>query len=349
MTRTHLITATLLAACAALLLAPQSADARDRCGSHFSWGGDSYFGDRWVYSHYHAFPRRSYRSSRHFIYYRRVPHFYSSIDVYNETYRRSPWYDSYYRFGPYYDAQRYDRDPDRRYPPRLWHPSAPQDDGQRYNREYQPQSSEQPESRAKPQNQQPNFDAPAAQARPVADQSTQQRRDVNQAGRDKLDRAWSLFVDGKSTEAMPMFAEAAMLRSTDAQPRLGYGLAAAATGQDMVASWAIRRALTADPNVMVDLELTDERRDVLAGTFSDYTSIEDGPADQVRDKLVIAATLAVLLGDDAVMKQSLTRLLDMNQRDTVYTLAVATRQTLRARLDGDEPKDFPTEFMASRP
>lgn len=353
MTPTRLIIVTLIAASAGLFIAPQHADAGGRCQSQFSWGGQSYFGDRWVYSYWHAYPRHTYTSSRHFIYYRRVPHFYSSIDAPNETFYRSPWYDSYYRSGPYYDAWRYDRDRDRRHPLRLWQPYCPDDDGERYDRPYQPGDSQQPETRTQPQAQPqrvPNFERPAAQPQHAANTNDQRdSRELDRAGLDKLDRAWSLLSEDNASDALPLFAEAAMLRSTDAQPRLGYGLAAAATGQDMVASWAIRRALAADPHAMTNVPMNDGLRAALTSVLADDAAVEDGPADQARNRLVIAATLAVLLGDDDAMKQSLTRLMELNERDTVRTLAIAARHTLRARLEGDEPQDFPAEFMASRP
>lgn len=68
------------------------------------------------------------------------------------------------------------------------------------------------------------------------------------ADRDHLDRAWGLLARERPAEAHRVFASIAERRLQDAEPRIGYALAAALRRDDGGAAWAMRRAFEFDPN-----------------------------------------------------------------------------------------------------
>lgn len=329
-----------LAAIAAVTGFISPAGADDSCSSPYVWGRDSYFGDCWSYSYRHAYPEQSYRSSRHFIYARRVPHFYDSHKTYYSNFYCSPEYQAYYTYGPYMEptqyieARRYSSPMTRPYMPYCagdenigdTYPPYYNGERERFNDEAPPQDSESMNQRS-----------------PVDDAQREAELQLSKAGEKVLERGWELLRDGNAKDAMPILAEAAIMRGSDALPRLAYGLAAAMNDQDMVAAWAIRKAIAMDAEVLLrvpdDGALRQQFTDSMQQREVDDESESAGEVATAqtndvqtsrRDELVVSSVLAVLAQDAEAMKSSLT---ELAAKDASITrpLAVASKAYVAQR------------------
>ena len=69
----------------------------------------------------------------------------------------------------------------------------------------------------------------------------------------RSEQAWALLGRGEARAALRDFAVLALRSMDDAEPRLGYALAAAMLGRDETAVWAMRRAVTVDSASLGDL------------------------------------------------------------------------------------------------
>lgn len=320
--------AALLIAAAATLVPTARASADTRCSSPYVWGHQSYFGDRFVYSHRHAYPRHFYRSSQHFIYYRRVPHFYSSTYTHAHTsnYYISPEYRAYYTYGPYFEPSRYHSDqryrsPDTRPYTPYCEPNKPAPS------EYE--TDEQGKSEAR---------APDAQPSPQRRRHDAHRRLIASEAAELIDRGWKLLDESNSADAMAVFAKAAMLRSDDVEPRIGYALSATLEQLDLIAAWAFQRGVLTDADALADIELTDSVVAALEKELARVRGAEDLADDDARrDAAVIIATLGILLDDREAMDDGLTRLAALERSQIMQTLLKSSKATAEAREADAEP------------
>lgn len=339
------ITGLLAISLLSLITIAGPAAADDSCSSPYVWGRNSYFGDRWEYSHRHAYPEHTYRSSRHFIYYRRVPHFYSSSSSYRYTsnFYCSPEYRAYYTYGPYIEPTRY-YDPQRYSSPatRPYVPFCADDEniGDTY-----PPYYDYERNRIENRDDAQRDGETIYQRSPVDDAHKKADLYLSKAAEQALDRGWDLLRDSKPGDAMPVFAEAAMLRGADALPRLAYGLAAAIDGQDVVAAWAIRRAINADSQILTRIPADPAIRQQLVDALAERIAKQDvanASADEAnntiahrRDALVIETTLAVLVENAEAMKTALTALAQLEDQNTARAVAVASKAFVAQRWSGD--------------
>ncbi len=70
-----------------------------------------------------------------------------------------------------------------------------------------------------------------------------------------IETAWAALEHGRYDSALQAFAEQCLDEPDDAVSRVGYALAAAATGQAGRAQWAMQRAIQSDPAVLESLSL----------------------------------------------------------------------------------------------
>ncbi len=326
------VSALLLAGSTALCGFTSDASADNRCSTLYVWGHQSYFGDRFVYSHRHAYPRHSYRSSRHYIYYRRVPHFYSSSysNVHTSNYYASPEYRAYFNKGPYFEPSEYS-------------------DEQRY---------QSPNTRPYTPNCEPNsadvysdeqvYDAPNIERQPIAqptldEQRARQRHLLSATeGSTLIERGWSLLETGDAATAMPVFAKAAMLRSDDVQPRIGYALAATLEGHEMIAAWAFRTGVLTDAAALSEVTLDNSVAEALDSELTRLQEAKFSDDDGKRDAVVIVSVLAILLDREMVLDNALEQLAALDEPTTMQALIKASK----ARSNADA-EDAPAETVAT--
>ncbi|MHC5023692.1 MAG: tetratricopeptide repeat protein [Planctomycetota bacterium] len=110
---------------------------------------------------------------------------------------------------------------------------------------------------------------------------------------------WKMLEDGNPHEALLDFTRLATAAPKSAQPKLGYGLSAALTGDDYNAQWAIRRALLVDPDGVREFRASPALLEQLRGLASRYDARES--SEQTADSQFLAASVQYLLReyDDA--------------------------------------------------
>ena len=106
---------------------------------------------------------------------------------------------------------------------------------------------------------------------------------------------WDLLADGRNQDAIHEFVKDIEANGKAGEPKLGYGVAFAATGDFEKAAWAIRRAFEVDAENVSDIMLDGKLRPVLEKITQSFEKTEAMPLD--KDKALVLGTLYQLQGD----------------------------------------------------
>jgi len=88
--------------------------------------------------------------------------------------------------------------------------------------------------------------------------------------------AWFMLENGKADEALLSFSDTAHFEPTNSHPKVGYALAAALTGDEKLAIWAMRKAFQIDTPALRELAITDELRKQIQLLLAFYQQAEPG-------------------------------------------------------------------------
>jgi hypothetical protein len=92
----------------------------------------------------------------------------------------------------------------------------------------------------------------------------------------RADRAWDLLGRGDAKSALREFAVLALRSPPRAEPKVGYGLAAAMLGKHETAEWAMRRAVDTNAEALHDLALDDRLTEPVKRLLGHYAELVRG-------------------------------------------------------------------------
>ena len=132
-----------------------------------------------------------------------------------------------------------------------------------------------------------------------------------------IERGWDAVVDEYTFGAMDRFARAYRLRPCDAEPRIGYAVAAALRCEDRAAVWSMRRAFEVDARdaVLPSNGLIERRVERAGQRYEDLIDRRErrGRRPEVDDLFMAAAT-RYLVGDAAQARRYIERAVDLCDR-----------------------------------
>lgn len=123
--------------------------------------------------------------------------------------------------------------------------------------------------------------------------------------------AWNDLANGKSDDALSTFSMIVQDDSSNTSAKVGYAIASATLGQDDTAAWAMRRAISTDPDAfgfvpeLVDLRPTIDR--IVARLRSEAASPTSSRVVNSADRWFLIASLEYLRQDNTSAREALDR------------------------------------------
>lgn len=115
---------------------------------------------------------------------------------------------------------------------------------------------------------------------------------------------WALLREGKSRDAQAAFGGEAARRPGSGQPKAGFAIASALSGDHVMAAWSMRRALRLDPDGVRQLELEASLHRTALLLIDDYASAGGAELDR-RHALIMQAALHYLLREQQPARRAL--------------------------------------------
>lgn len=132
-----------------------------------------------------------------------------------------------------------------------------------------------------------------------------------------LDRAWDSVADEYYHGALDRFAQAFRQRTCDAEPRIGYAVAAALKCDDRAAVWSMRKAFEIDPRgaAIPSTAVVERRVEHVARRYEDLVDRRErrGRRPDIDDLFMVAAT-RYLTGDIHAARCAIDRAIDLCDR-----------------------------------
>jgi len=125
---------------------------------------------------------------------------------------------------------------------------------------------------------------------------------------------WELLADGRTTDALPLFAGQARASPGAGQPKAGYALAYAMTGDLATGAWAMRRAFRTDPDSLRTIVMPGPLGERVREVIGRYEStVAKGHGASVDGAFMVTA-LSFLLHDDATARATAARMAVLGDR-----------------------------------
>ena len=109
-------------------------------------------------------------------------------------------------------------------------------------------------------------------------------------------RGWTQLADGQYAQALSIFTTEAQSHPTKGVPKVGYALAAAATGNLERGVWAMQRAFRTDPDSIQYIKIDERLRARIEQLIKRYQDRVIG-SDRMQGAAFTVASLHYLLGD----------------------------------------------------
>lgn len=145
---------------------------------------------------------------------------------------------------------------------------------------------------------------------------------------------WTLLAEGRTTAALQAFGRAAEGHPKEGRPKVGYALAAAASGDLDRGVWAMRRAFRIDPHATHYIDLSEPLRGTASGLIGRYRGELGGSRSGDADAWFMTAALRYLIHDRDEAREALDHAVE--QGDNSPSTA-----NLRSLIETDAPKDRP--------
>ena len=123
------------------------------------------------------------------------------------------------------------------------------------------------------------------------------------------DQGWTLLAQGRPSDALQVFSRQAVNNPAKGGPKVGYGLAAASTGDLARGTWAMRRAIRIDPAALHYITLDDALRPRVNELITRYAS-EAERSGSSQEAAFMLASLHYLAGDTDAARASISMAID---------------------------------------
>lgn len=102
-------------------------------------------------------------------------------------------------------------------------------------------------------------------------------------------RGWARLAEGRYDEAITFFADQANNAPLNGQPKIGYALAAAGAGDLNRGAWAMRRALSIDPQAFHYVTANDGLKSRISELITRYVESPKGAVQDTEAALMVAS------------------------------------------------------------